>query len=514
MRRDDLDELLLVRTPRFLDERRRRQVPRLPLLLGECLVGDPLHQVLHKAVLPPFGRARISLQRQDLLANQGSKQLVEVSLRPTGQRGQALLEERLAQDRGVLDQPSFVRAEPVQPGSDERVEATGNFQALDRTGRPVHRSLPHEELAVQEHPNRLHRVQRHPLGPLQDPRLQLRWQPGHKALKKLVHRRVRQGLQGQRRGVPGGAPRRPAIRKLGPGQRQHEDGVVLRPLEQIFDEVEEPLVRPLHVLEDQDHRSAGGHPFDEQPPGGEDVLPGRRALALFEPQQVAQPRLQPARLRLVLAVARDGLAELGDCGRLVFAFYDPGPHPDHLRERPVRDPFTVGEAPAPMPKDAFGQAVNVLEELPLQPRLAQAGHADDGDEVRRPLLRRRMEQILDHPKLATAAGERRLQAGGLQRSAPQADHANGPPQRDRSGLALELVRAGVFVHDGRLGGRAGRLSDEDGARLRRRLDPGGGVHHVAGDQPLPLGVGSHRRLTGQDARSRPEGSGPDLFAEG
>jgi hypothetical protein len=62
-----------------------------------------------------------------------------------------------------------------------------------------------------------------------------------------------------------------------------------------------------------------------------------------------------------------------------------------------------------VPVGPVDQAVEVLVELPGEPRLADPGDAADGDELRLALLGARVEDVLDLPQLAVAADERRLQ---------------------------------------------------------------------------------------------------------
>ena len=73
--------------------------------------------------------------------------------------------------------------------------------------------------------------------------------------------------------------------------------------------------------------------------------------------------------------------------------------------------------------------------------------------------------------------------------------------------------AGVLVGDRCLGRALGRLADEHGAGLGDRLDPGGRVDEVAGDHALALGAERHRRLAGEDARTRAQLGRADLGAE-
>jgi hypothetical protein len=72
VRRDDLDHLMPGGPERLLEVGGRGQVARLPLPLGERLVGNALEQVLEEAVLAALGRTRIGLQRQHLLAHEAA----------------------------------------------------------------------------------------------------------------------------------------------------------------------------------------------------------------------------------------------------------------------------------------------------------------------------------------------------------------------------------------------------------------------------------------------------------
>jgi hypothetical protein len=66
VRGNDLDDLLLSECP--LEVRRGGQVSRLPVGLGQRLIGHLAEQVLQKAVLAVLGRARVDLDTEDLLA--------------------------------------------------------------------------------------------------------------------------------------------------------------------------------------------------------------------------------------------------------------------------------------------------------------------------------------------------------------------------------------------------------------------------------------------------------------
>ena len=309
-----------------------------------------------------------------------------------------------------------------------------------------------------------------------------------------------------------GAPGRPPLVQLRPGVREHEDRRVARRVEQVLDEVEQRVVGPLHVLERHDHRVRVGQALEEEPPGREEVV-ALVADAFLEAEQVREPRLDEAAVRLVGERLRDDLLQLGARRRGLFLLEDAGAHAHHVRERPVRDALAVGEAAAAVPVRQLCDSVEVLVELPGETRLADAGDARDGDQVRAPAALAVVEEVLDQPQLAVPADERRLEALRLQRAARAGDDAQRAPGRNEAGLALQLVQPRVLVDDRRLGRAARRLADEHLARLRDPLDPRRGVDDVAGDHALALGSDRHRRLAGEDGRPRAQAARPGLVAE-
>ena len=152
------------------------------------------------------------------------------------------------------------------------MECLRDLEVLDAPGGVEAAVLLLQQPAVEEHANRLHGVQRDPFRTLEDPLPQLVRETRHEPAHELLHRRGRQRLEVQRGEVPfARAPGRPSIGELRPGEREDEHRVVLRPFEEVFDEVEEGAVGPLQILEDEGHRVGLGDAFEEQPPRGEQI---------------------------------------------------------------------------------------------------------------------------------------------------------------------------------------------------------------------------------------------------
>ncbi len=187
-------------------------------------------------------------------------------------------------------------------------------------------------------------------------------------------------------------------------------------------------------------------------------------------------------------------------GRLrVVRLEEAGARPDHLAERPERDPLAVGRRAAVVPPDAFDHAVDVLEELPRQPALADPGLAGDRDEPGALLAGGGVEEVLEEAQLLVATDERRLEPVAPAEALALADDAEGQPGGHRQLLALQDL-----VGDGLEGDRAGRgslgrVADEDRAGRGRGLEPRGGVDEVAGHHPLVARADRHRGLAGQHA---------------
>ena len=385
VRRDDLDDFVLVLRKCSTQVSGGGEVPGATLLLRERLVGDMPNEVLQEAVLAVLGRAGVGLHTEHLLACEGDEHRLEVDL-GARERGQRVSREGLAEHRRVLEQPPLFRGEAVEPRRDEGVQRLRDLERFDLAREPVRRAVLHEEAAVEQHPHGLDRVERDAFGAGEDAIANLDRKPRHEAGQKLLHRLLRERLQVERREAPlPGAPGRPALQQLRPCERDHEDRVVPRPVEQVFDEVEQARVRPLHVLEGEHRRIALREALEEEPPRGEEILLVAR-LVLRQPEQVREARLEEAPLFGVEEVLLERGVQLGQRGRWLLLLGDAAAHAHHVRERPVRHAFAVGEAATAVPVHGVGDAVEVLVELPRQPRLADAGDAGQRDEVCLPLV--------------------------------------------------------------------------------------------------------------------------------
>ena len=166
-----------------------------------------------------------------------------------------------------------------------------------------------------------------------------------------------------------------------------------------------------------------------------------------------------------------------------------------------------------MPIEHLHETVDPLEQLPGETRLADAGDPGDREEPRLPFGAGRADELLDRAELLLATDERRLDRLAAAGAAALTEDAERAPRLDRLVLALQREVADLLERD-RAAGRADRgLADEDGAGLGHRLEPRGGVHEVAGDDPLRGGADGRGGLAGEDAGPGAE-VGVDVGAEG
>ncbi len=293
----------------------------------------------------------------------------------------------------------------------------------------------------------------------------------------------------------GRAERRPVLDELGTGQHDDEDRPVAGGGEQPLDELEQALVGPVEVLEDEHRRAPVRDPLEQGPPRGGQLFRAARRRAL-ETEQGRQPRLDAGPLLGVGQVLGGHRGELraGDVGRIRLG--DPRPPADHLPERPERQALAVRRRSALVPVDQLDEPVDVLLELPGQPALADPGDPQDRHEPGTPVAGRGVEQLLEQAQLVLASDERGLETGRPAEPAAARDHSRGPPGRNRQLLAPQWLVAQRLVDDRRFRRPHGRLAHEDRARRRDRLEPRCGVHEVAGHHPLAVGCERHGRLAG------------------
>ena len=146
-----------------------------------------LDDVLEECVLAALGRARVGLDREHLFAEQARQQRLELCGREAGEDLETVPCERLAEHRPVLDKPALLLGQAVEPGRNECVERLRHVERRHGSRGPVDVSFLHEQAAVEQHADCLDRIERHALGPIEDPVTEVVGQAGYEPREELGH---------------------------------------------------------------------------------------------------------------------------------------------------------------------------------------------------------------------------------------------------------------------------------------------------------------------------------------
>src|SRR5439155_9000579 len=161
-------------------------------------------------------------------------------------------------------------------------------------------------------------------------------------------------------------------------------------------------------------------------------------------------------------------------------------------ERPERDSFAVGEAPALAPVDEIRLLVQPLPQLSEEPRLADSRLADEGHEVHRLVAADAGVCLLEQRELRIAPHERGG-AADLDVDSEAAARPPGAPKRHRLRLPLDADRVERLVVDLLTRRAVGEVADDQGSGLRGALQARGRVDDVACHHRLAeLGAGAER----------------------
>ena len=153
--------------------------------------------------------------------------------------------------------------------------------------RAVFVALALQQAAVDQHAHRLDGIQGNALRTVEYPSANLGRIPGARPVSIESMADGGERLQEQRGEVPlVRGPPGMALGDLGAAEREDEQRVGPRPVEEVFDEVDERRLGPLHVLEHEHDGIALRHAFEEQPGCREQFLSS--ASALLQPSSCAR----------------------------------------------------------------------------------------------------------------------------------------------------------------------------------------------------------------------------------
>ena len=210
------------------------------------------------------------------------------------------------------------------------------------------------------------------------------------------------------------APTGPSLEQLRPGAADDEQRDAAQPVDELVDEVEQAVVGPVQVLEDEHERPLLGERLEEAPPGGERLAAAVSAEAASRPpgRRAGAGATRPsAASRSVIERALDGGVQLLGRFDLGVLLEDPGLRLDDLRERPERDAVAVGEAASLAPGDELGVGVDDALELVDEPALSHARDRDERDELRRPLVAGALERVAQASRARARARRARCARG-------------------------------------------------------------------------------------------------------
>ena len=272
----------------------------------------------------------------------------------------------------------------------------------------------------------------------------------------------------------------------------------------VLDQVEEGVLGPVDVVEDDDHGLPCREDDDEWLSCGSQ---------LEEPPRSPEHLVQRVSAFGEADCGRDAhgrLGTLGSCelekpsarllGRVLVA--DAGGVARDLKKGPERDAASIGQAPAAY-DPAFGR--DPAAELVDEARLAGAGLRDERDETAHALGSRRRERGLERLELADAPDDRTavMPLQGLccvDRDEPIC----GDTLRFSLGIdGIDRFDLHCVPHE-----PVGRLAEQDFVGRRRLLQTSRGVHDVSGDEPLARCRVARHDLAGVDAGPVPNRDAP------
>jgi hypothetical protein len=484
--RDQVGDVLGAVARERLDPLRREPVLVGPPLPRDLRVGDVANENVPEHVCPFARDGRAPLTAHELLALERLEAVLGVlDARHVCQRSSP---EHLPDDGRGLEQRLLLERERVEPRRDH---------SLDRVRQRERTAV----LPLGEHPCVLLRVERI-AARLGDELARLL--PSDELLEEagsllLGERRERDECRVALAAAPAG----PAVEELGARSAEDEDRHVRRPVDEVVDEVEEAVVRPVQILEDEDERSLIGERLHETTPGGEGLVSRFRSAGMAaQADERPQVALDPARLNGISDGVPDGETEFRLRGVGVVTLEDARVALDHLTESPEADPAAVGQGAPLAPEDDHVRiGIDERPELVDEAALAKPGHADERHELRGPLAAGALERVPQNGELLVAPDERRPAAKG---DVDAETRAGGKclPGGYRFCLPLRDDGLPLAVFDRVRGRPLCRVVDEDCVWGRRRLQARAGVDDVPCDHPLALewsSVPLHERFPGRDA---------------
>ncbi len=449
----------------------RRAVLGCPHRAGNLLVADVADQRVPEAVLVLTLHCGHAHRADELLPRQLVQRLLELVQVATAHRGDCAGPEHLADHGGVLQECLPVGAQRVETGGDQRLQRLRQLQLVR------HR----EQVAVGEQPDELLRVERVPAGVLEERPLERLGQDGpFEQQREQLHRLpVRERRQVDALGVAGVAPEmRMSLVELRSRGAEHEQRHVLGPVREVLEERQQRVVGPVEILDDEDAGTVRGQELAEPAPRSERLV--LCCGCAWDADERADPREQPV---AVVDLGRHGPVELGGSLRGAVRLEDAGVGLDDLAEGPERDAVSVRQTAPLAPAHQARALLDVGEQLAAEAALADAGLADDRDQLTRALAGSALEAGDQRRLVGVPADQRGGERAGDVGSEPR-PRLKRLPEEQRLRLALDRNPLERREIEHAVGRSKGRLRDRHGVDRRGGLHAGRGIHDVAGDERL------------------------------
>jgi hypothetical protein len=266
----------------------------------DLCVRHVAHQQMPKRILGLARHRAAPFPANELLALECVEPLLDSRGRKPTERPERTRPEHLADHRRVLEQELLLGGKAVEACRDD---------PLHRFREPVV-----GEAAVAQHANVLLGVERVPARSREQRGLHVG--VDHRAVEQQADQPsgvcVGEWPEGYRCGVRlPTAPARAALEQFGPRGRDEEQRHATRPLRQVVDEIQEALVRPVEVLEDEHGGPQLRERLEEPAPCRERLAPAVIRIGnAAEPEQRAKVADDPVRLRRVLQHGTGRLGEL------------------------------------------------------------------------------------------------------------------------------------------------------------------------------------------------------------
>ena len=258
----------------------RLRPPRDLLVLGgtrrfrQGLVRAVADQPVPEHELRLAREARRIVREHQLLDAESSERVADARLVSTRECRDRAGPEHPADDRRVLQDLFLVEGQRVETRRDQTLDRTRYLDVADRAGElPPGARHRTKQAVVDQLANDLLDVERVALASVGDHPRELGLDVDRQEVGE--HRRAlirRQRVEVDRRRVAlAAAPGRPDVEQLGPRER-HDQDRALREVREMIDEIEQPGVGPMDVLEREDQREASRHPFQEPTPRVEQIV--------------------------------------------------------------------------------------------------------------------------------------------------------------------------------------------------------------------------------------------------